>query len=209
MEGPIGPRGPTGDIGRTGPQGPQGVPGPQGGTGEQGFTGPDGRQGLMGFPRTSVPVGIQIFSGTQQKAAGIGPSVSTLPAGLDTAYPDLNGNNSTTISGMSINFTNGKITVPAGRYLVEASCTFPLNIGITSATLSLNLDGGGPLLTGNEVGVTGTSGMTSYISSFLELNTSETVQLAYNVQRSGGSEEENVPLISSSSLAVFVTFIKV
>lgn len=218
MEGPVGPKGPTGAQGITGPRGAQGFPGPMGPVGPQGLTGPDGRQGLMGFPNPSVPVGVQIFTTTSTVEISTPDERQVLfTAMLDTGRPSLvNASGrlqSTTISGMSLDPTTGVITVPAGRYLVEAACSFPTDVEVITGSISLvdTLLSDTIILEGNLVGssIIGTKGMTSFMSSFVNFDTNGSVKLSYNVARVNDSLTKSIPLVDTSSIAVFVTFVKV
>lgn len=212
MEGPIGPKGPTGAQGIDGPRGVQGVPGPQGPTGVQGFTGPAGRQGFMGFPRSSVPVAVQIFTASstvEVPEPEVGETSLDITVILNGGRPPLDASGgSTTISGMSMD-TSGVITVPTGRYLIEGATTFPKD-DISDAYLRFaktNLDS---ILQGNIVNVFDqTLGSTSVFSGFHAFTSNTTAVLRYQGEIPEDSQGFTVPFLSEDSIASFVTFVKI
>lgn len=211
MQGPQGPQGPRGPTGMTGILGTQGVPGPQGPVGATGLQGIPGPQGLMGFPGPSTaPVNIQILTSTNTVSYSGSPG--TLNATIDTtqAYPPLSGGtNSTTISGLSVS-GGSNITVPAGRYFVEAATTF-VPTTYMQAFLSLG-NGGGNVIEGLEIsynttlGVGQSYGFTSFLSGMIDLTSNTTLNLRYNML-SGNSG--TIPLNISGCPTAFVTFVQV
>jgi hypothetical protein len=213
MQGPQGPIGPEGPTGITGPAGRQGSVGVRGATGEEGLTGPQGIQGLLGFPRPSVPVKVQMFTGSSTVTIREDIRIVAAIAPLSTAYPSLDGSgNSSSIVGMSLN-TN-TITIPTGRYLVEAACTFPSvgDYGLQEGFLSIDSTTGTRILSGNRIGssISNTLGFTSYMSGFVEFNSSTSVNVNYNVQRAGTPGFlGTTPFVNGDSIAVFVTFLKI
>lgn len=218
MEGAVGPLGPTGPQGIPGPQGRQGLVGPQGPIGPQGIPGPNGVQGLIGFPRSSVPVLIQILTATGTFNNSVSGTFS-YDANPDTAHPALNEGNSTTISGMSLNNTNGVITVPVGIYLVEGACSFPGTQSgpVEGGLMSLSdpaIEGeAGIVIKGSTIGLIGSVTRTSYFSQYLEVTgASRNFIIRYSGSRtssSGGTPSISIPLVDGSSIGSFVTFIKV
>lgn len=117
--GPTGPQGPQGDTGSTGPQGPQGIQGIQGVQGEQGETGTTGAAGATGPQGGIGPQGPQGETGPQGPASG------------GTVYIDLNAGPNQ-VNGTE---TVASITVPAGKYLVQAKAWVDQTVGSESFVL--------------------------------------------------------------------------
>lgn len=126
-----GPTGPTGIIGIRGPQGPIGRDGDAGMVGTRGPTGPEGRRGYFG--PTLNPVRAQVFYNAFDVAKPIRfvietPGDSTIklsPVVLVSGFPATGDvtefiKSSTTIPGLQFNNQNGKITIPIGKYYIEA-----------------------------------------------------------------------------------------
>lgn len=118
-----GPQGPVGVTGFQGIQGPQGVEGPQGPIGPTGFqggpTGPQGPTGPGGSGGSSGTPPCQVFEYRlpSDQRGGDAPDVGafyTRP--INNGVPALSSNNSTTISGMSLDPDTYVITVPSGTY---------------------------------------------------------------------------------------------
>lgn len=117
--GATGPQGPQGETGATGPQGPEG---PQGFQGEVGPQGPEGQQGLEGSEGPEGPEGPQ---GPQGETGPQGP------ASGGTVYIDLNAG-ANQVNGTE---TVASITVPAGKYLVQAKAWVDQTVGSESFVL--------------------------------------------------------------------------
>jgi hypothetical protein len=137
--GPTGPigistiQGSTGIIGRTGPTGqtsnltgPTGITGPTGPTGPIGITGPTGVQGATGptgiTSSFAGPTGYGIIGSNQYGQTAAAGNNLTLNSGSwqfrDASYLFSS-------QGSSSGFVNnslGSFTVPAGTYVIEASC---------------------------------------------------------------------------------------
>lgn len=216
MEGPVGPLGPTGDVGRTGQQGVQGAVGPRGATGPQGLIGPTGRQGLMGVPRPSVPVRIQILTSSVQADVD---GTSSSKAIFTDGYPALSGTNpytSSAISGLSVSSAGNNITIPAGIYLIEAATSYDI-AGVTqsiqSASISFVDSSSNILLRSNNIKNAGeelTYGLTCFMSGYVNLNSSTLCSVLYNVTVSPQPPSSfPVPLQRSGCPTIFVTIIKV
>ena len=173
MQGVAGPQGPRGPTGVTGIAGPQGTRGPAGPTGAQGITGQAGAQGLLGVPGPSTnPVNVQILVSTTTETTSLGPPRGAVVSAFANAYPPLSGGNSTTISGLSV--SGPTITIPAGRYFIEAATSFPYNYNLQTCYFSMyDPVGNRDILAGNQIKVNtpvtaGTFGYTSYISGILD-----------------------------------------
>lgn len=214
MEGLPGPQGITGPTGIVGPTGIQGKQGFQGVLGITGTRGPTGIQGLLGLPRPSVPVRIQMFAGDDTVQVQ-----SVIPVGvrapITLSYPSLTltTNLSTTIPNMSM--SSNTITVPGGTYLIEGACTFP-DTGINSGRIELATDYSPPssgipasytpFMSGNEV--TSGNGMTSTFSGLHTFQATTLVSVMYSVA-TGSSLSITCPFLYNGSKSFFVTFVKV
>lgn len=221
MEGPPGPIGPTGDGGIRGPTGVQGSIGPSGLTGPQGITGPWGKQGLLGLPRPSVPVRVQIFMGktaqtTPMEPPPLGeggiPVESATIADIDAASsspPLQNSTTSTTIPGMTL--TGDVISLPAGRYFVEGACTFAEMPNGSTIVLGLyefveSTSTYVELITGRQI-VGGQMNGTSHFSGVIEVATTRDVYVRYLYIDIFGPFA--ITLNYAESITFFVTFIKI
>jgi hypothetical protein len=118
--------------GVTGPQGPRGLQGP---IGPSGITGQNGIQGNRGFPGPPFyPPSMQILQSSNQVNGKL-----TITRKFETAIPALSSGNSTTIIGLSNDSATGNITLPVGRYYIEAYA----NLGSNILTASMAINGAG------------------------------------------------------------------
>lgn len=137
----IGPTGPTGRTGPTGPTGPQGVQGIQGIPGPIGATGPTGETGATGITGATGATGVTGPTGAigeigptgatgatgatgttgatgATEAASFGSFFTTEEQSVDNSSFPLT--NTLEVSGMSIDNTNGIVTLPnIGFYKID------------------------------------------------------------------------------------------
>lgn len=159
-------------FGPTGPTGPAGAQGPQGITGQYGI------EGWRGFPgRPAKPIQLQIFQCTSDNLINTG-RLYDYP--ITSATPPLSGNNSTTITGLSVTHltptvdqsgTYTDITIPAGKYYLEAAAGISHNVADAipsnpACYLSLrDLCGNSNVITGTPTYAPNTGYFMGYISN--------------------------------------------